>query len=79
MLSKEYFDYHLTPNGWVEGTEKLDFSTTERSIPEDRVLTLRIIEEIPHPNEGFRYEQVVWKSDDINLLNKLKKKFGARP
>ena len=39
--SNEWSEYHLTPNGWVEGSEKLDFSRTERPAPADRVLTVR--------------------------------------
>lgn len=39
--SNEVFQYHLTPNGWVTGSEKIDFSGwEERPIPEDRLLTV---------------------------------------
>ena len=38
--SNEYSIWHLTPRGWEEGTEKLDFGTTERPVPPDAVLTL---------------------------------------
>lgn len=40
MLSKEYTIWHLTPNGWIEGTNKKDFvGTAEKPIPKDRVLS----------------------------------------
>lgn len=41
--SNEWDEWHLTPNGWVEGSEKVDFAgITERPLPADRVVTFRL-------------------------------------
>lgn len=46
--SSESFTYHLTPGGWVEGSEKLDFGhRTDRPVPSDRVLTVTFYEKLP--------------------------------
>lgn len=39
--SNEIDEMHLTPSGWVQGSEKLDFSGWQnREPPEDRLLTV---------------------------------------
>ena len=40
MLSDEYYIMHLTLHGWMEGTEKTDSGTVERSVPDDAVCSL---------------------------------------
>lgn len=40
-LSNEWFEYHLTPAGWIAGTEKLDSGTRNVPVPTDRVLTVQ--------------------------------------
>ena len=40
MLSDEYFIMHLTPHGWVEGTEKTADGMMERPMPDSTVLSL---------------------------------------
>ena len=40
MLSDEYYTMHLTPQGWVDGTEKTARGTVERPVPHNAVLTL---------------------------------------
>ena len=46
MLSDEYYIMHLTPHGWVEGTEQTSRSSVTRPIPDDVVLTLSFHETI---------------------------------
>ena len=80
-LSNEWWEYHLTPKGWVSGSEKLDFgSRTDVPRPEDRVLTLRRIEK---QTSIYSSMQIVvetdWETDDRPLLEELIEKFGARP
>ena len=40
MLSDEYFIMHLTPHGWVDGTEKTHSGVIERRVPDSTVLSL---------------------------------------
>jgi hypothetical protein len=42
--SNEWWEYHLTPRGWIDGTEKTDFALTEKAPPEDRVATYKFSE-----------------------------------
>src|SRR5260370_29798787 len=39
-LSNEWTEWHLTPAGWVRGTEKEDFRTVDPEPPPDRVKTV---------------------------------------
>jgi hypothetical protein len=43
--SREWTEYHLTPAGWMRGSEKTDFDQNEVTPPADRVLTMRYVEE----------------------------------
>lgn len=39
--SDEWEDVHLTPSGWVDGSDKRDFAgVTHRPVPPDAVLTV---------------------------------------
>ena len=46
MLSDEYYIMHLTPHGWVEGTEKTAGGTGERPVPDDAVFTVTFHETV---------------------------------
>lgn len=81
-LSKEYQYYHLTTNGWVDGSFKGDVfgGSNEIGIPKNRVLTILFIDEIPAPFSKPIYRTMVdWQSDDIEIIKKLKAKFGELP
>lgn len=39
--SNEWDEWHLTPSGWVKGTEKTDFALNEVPPPKDRVATFK--------------------------------------
>ena len=76
--SNEYWTWHLTPKGWVEGTEKLDSGTTKRPVPDDTVLTL----------EYHEYYASIHSSPDRWIKSEvknqaeadaLKKEHGATP
>jgi len=81
-LSKERQDYHLTPQGWIEGTFKGDAfgGCNEVETPADRVLTIACYDEIPavHAKPYF-YDEVVWQSADKQLVDRLKARWGERP
>ena len=40
MLSDEFYIMHLTPHGWVDGTEKTAGRIVERPVPNDTVFCL---------------------------------------
>jgi hypothetical protein len=81
-ISKECQEYHLTPSGWVEGTFTGDVfgGLEERSIPEDRVLTIACYDEIPAAfSKPYYHDQVIWESINKQLIKKLKTIWGERP
>lgn len=81
-LSKEIYEYHLTPNGWVEGSFKGDAigGETEVEIPVDRVLTIKCYDELPHVfAKPLLYDKIIWKTENKVLLEKLKNQYGKRP
>lgn len=48
--SDEWTDWHLTPRGWEEGSQKLDFvGYQEKPVPKDGVMTCRYSEKLSSP------------------------------
>lgn len=81
-LSKEYQEYHLTPNGWVEGFFKADTfgADIDGETPLDYVLIVRCYDEwVLGKRKPIFYDEIIWKTKDTEALNKLKKKYGAKP
>lgn len=78
--SDEWFVFHLTPNGWARGTEKLDNGMFERPIPEDRVLTVVRSEYIASSYSRMQidYEET-FNSGDASIIAELKERFGNLP
>jgi hypothetical protein len=80
-LSSEWFYYHLTPRGWVEGTERLDFGAgVERPAPDDRVLTVvfhEYLSSIYSPPGREAYVQ--WQHPDALLAKEYEIRFGPPP
>ena len=83
MLSDEFYIMHLTPHGWVDGTEKTDGGTVERSVPDDTVCSLTFHETI----RGILSQQERWveaeyrtdkSSDMIKILFATFGKLPAR-
>lgn len=79
--SNEWFEFHLTPGGWVGGSEKLDFvGTKDKEVPQDRVLTLTFYEKLSSPfSRTELYYTEDWRHSDSNLVNTLVEKHGAKP
>jgi hypothetical protein len=79
-LSKEWTEWHLTPEGWVRGTEKEDFRTINRDTPADRVKTVvykqRLSSIYSKLEEGH---SVTWSSRDNAAVSRLEAKFGPPP
>ncbi len=80
-LSNEWFEYHLTSSGWIEGTEKIDFAgIQEKDIPNDRVLTLHFHEYLSSRfSKMDKWYTEIWRHPDSSLVNKLIKQFGGKP
>lgn len=78
----DWFEYHLTPKGWIVGSKKVGHfgEADEISPPKGRVLTLlfRTYQSCLADKTRHWYEEK-WKSDDGDSLSTLMKKFGDRP
>lgn len=81
VASREWFEYHLTPSeGWVAGSEKLDTGgVREKATPPERVLTLRLTEEISWSPPIDRRITVEWSCGDKNRIAELKTVHGDVP
>ena len=80
--SNEWTEWHLTPGGWVRGTEKTDFksSTVYKDSPEDRVLTCTFHEKIPSIySKAHRWVDEDWRSDNEDEVKRLLEQYGACP
>ncbi|RYD69339.1 MAG: hypothetical protein EOP84_28655 [Verrucomicrobiaceae bacterium] len=79
--SNEWTEWHLTPNGWVRGTEKMEgVKLEEIPCPADTVLSMKYREFL-----GSAYSKLgtslseVWRSSDEDAINELKKRHGECP
>ena len=73
MLSDEYYTMHLTPQGWVDGTEKTATGMVVRTIPDDAVLSLTFHETVSgilsHPEQSVYVKyQIDTSSDMLKIL-----------
>ena len=57
-LTNDLWEWHLTPTGWVLGTEKLNQFVEERATPEDRVLSGRFEETL---EDAFSELKLTWE------------------
>ena len=81
-LSKEYQEYHLTTKGWITGSFKGDVFGGSHKVPNpvDRVLTIMCCDELTSAfAKPIYHDEVIWQSDDKQLINKLKAKWGEQP
>ncbi len=79
--SNEWTDYHLTPQGWQEGSIRRDFGNVrEKEPPSDRVQTYRWSEEFSSLYSRLECGgQVVWESTDKAAVQTLRATFGDPP
>lgn len=76
MAKVVYSDRHLTETGWASGTERWDDGKlTLVSPPSDTAMTVRY--SVPLHRPPFVTTQ--WKTDKVDRLNELMKKFGELP
>lgn len=81
-LSREYQEFHLTPQGWIDGNFKADSLGASESVetPKDRVLTIRCHDQLSSAfSKPNFYDEIVWESEDKNQINQLKNKYGEKP
>lgn len=72
MLSDEYFIMHLTPHGWVEGTEKAADRMVERTMPDSTVLSLTFHETVSGIlSQPKHWADVVYRIDDASDMLKI--------
>ena len=79
--SNEWFEHHLPPSGWIEGSKKIDFGGLKEELtPENRVLSIRGTEELPSPFSDLNCEvEVIWIQPETDEVKKLIKKFSKLP
>lgn len=79
--SDEWTEWHLTPQGWIMGSERTDGpGVTEKEPPTDRVLTHCWHEYLGSAyGKMKRYSEKVWESDDKAAVKALMEKFGDPP
>ena len=79
--SNEWFEYHLTPAGWVAGSEKIDFAGLKpKPAPIDRVLTVRYHEFMSSSfSKMKKWREEVWRSDDEAKVRELVATHGKAP
>lgn len=77
--SSEWTEWHLTPRGWVRGTEKIDSGITKREAPPDRVLSVTFHEECNGYSRVHCKTTEDWKSTDHEAVNAFITKFGEAP
>lgn len=81
VASKEWTEWHLTPQGWQRGSEREDFTgTQQKSPPNNRVLSVLYKEVLPSAFSVLKKScEEVWSTDDIDLIKQLKAQFGECP
>jgi hypothetical protein len=82
-LGREHQEYHLTTQGWIEGTFKKDCGTYDFvETPNNRVLTLHCCDECVFEHGVVKthfYDEIIWKTNDEEILKQLQEKYGEKP
>lgn len=80
-LSSDHFKYHLTPAGWIAGSEKLDWcAETDVPKPADALLTVNEHRKISHWSAGEDVDcYEIWRSPDTKAVEQAIEKFGDKP
>lgn len=78
--SKEWTEWHLTPNGWIRGTVKTDFTIDVVERPNDAIATWRYLEEIAFAARPDCKTNEIWRSNITNeQFISLQVQFGGCP
>jgi hypothetical protein len=71
-ISKEWWDFHLTPSGWVQGSYQLERGDEQKlEVPGDVILTRRFSEQISEPLSPGRRTYVDLDVKDEALAGEL--------
>jgi hypothetical protein len=77
--SNEYFDYHLTPVGWVKGSSRVSIENIVE-IPHDRVLSIRHTSYMRSSWSGSEeVVSVTYGRYDDDLVQNLRNQYGFWP
>ena len=83
MLSDEYYIMHLTPHGWVDGTEKTAGGMVERPVPDNAVCSLMFHETVrrllSQKEQWLEVEYRIDRSSASDMLKILFATFGKIP
>ena len=78
LASREWTEWHLTPQGWIKGVEQTDFSRTDRPAPESRVITCIYDEHVGFSSPHISAD-AIWTVRDKSIIMDLSSKFGDCP
>ena len=76
---EEWFEYHLTPDGWKKGTERWEFQPEYRAPPANRFLTLRRTEYFGSQGATPVHIDEEWVHLDTDAVAALINKYGSKP
>jgi hypothetical protein len=78
----EWTEWHLTPRGWEQGSQKREFSAQLKKVEAsyDRVLTCRYHENVTINSVWMqKHVSEVWKNSNQQQIDKLIEQFGFCP
>lgn len=77
---REWWEFHLTPKGWVKGSENMLDGAKERPTPADRLLTIRQHEHAPSRYAAPQtWSAIVWRAGDTRAIASFREQFGQMP
>jgi hypothetical protein len=80
-VNNNWFEYHLTPMGWISGSEGNNYlEIKEKIIPKDRVLILRFYEILSSPFSKLdKWYTEHWRHEDTAKINVNIEIYGEMP
>ena len=78
----DWFEYHLTPEGWLAGSKTIGHirQIEEIPIPCDRVLTIRFrTNQSCLASKTRHWHEVDWEHANHKIIDTLKEQFGSLP
>lgn len=78
--SNEWKEYHLTPQGWLHGSEKLDHKKITEPVPDGRVLSILYRDYIASAYGGVNLSaEISYQSDNLEEIRELISQYGLEP